>query len=132
MSDSKSPQFSRTILSILADLNNAVIWMVSTRPLISKCCSPRTSYLVTIPSASNTIGITVTFTFHSFVFVLFFCSFARSRYLSLFRFSSVLPCSQPQRQSPQFSKFFFLFFFLSLAITRFDRLAEIRWLVSIS
>ena len=27
---------SRTLLSILADLNNVVVWMVSTRPLISK------------------------------------------------------------------------------------------------
>ena len=33
LSDSKSPQFSRTLLSILADLNNAVVWMVSTCPL---------------------------------------------------------------------------------------------------
>ena len=28
LSDSKSPQVSRTLLSILADLNNAVIWIV--------------------------------------------------------------------------------------------------------
>ena len=26
LSDSKSPQFSRTLLSILADLSNAVVW----------------------------------------------------------------------------------------------------------
>ena len=31
-SDSKSPQVSKTLLSTLADLNNAVVWMVSTRP----------------------------------------------------------------------------------------------------
>ena len=30
--DSKSPQISRTLLSILAVLNNVVPWMVSTRP----------------------------------------------------------------------------------------------------
>ena len=35
LSDSKSPRLSRTLLSILADLNNAVIFMVSTRPPIS-------------------------------------------------------------------------------------------------
>ena len=35
LSDSKSPQVSRTILSILADLNNAVIWMAYTRSLLS-------------------------------------------------------------------------------------------------
>ena len=32
LSDSKSPRVSRTLLSILAILNNAVVWMVSTRP----------------------------------------------------------------------------------------------------
>ena len=36
MSDSKSTQVSRTLLSILADFNNAVVWVVSTCPLISK------------------------------------------------------------------------------------------------
>ena len=30
----KSPQVSRTLLSILADLNNEVVWLVSTHPLI--------------------------------------------------------------------------------------------------
>ena len=29
LSDSKSPQVSRTLLSILADLNNTVVWTVS-------------------------------------------------------------------------------------------------------
>ena len=32
---SKSPQISRTPLSSLADLNNADVWMISARPLIS-------------------------------------------------------------------------------------------------
>ena len=31
---------SRTVLSILADVNNAVVWMVSTCPLISKSSNP--------------------------------------------------------------------------------------------
>ena len=79
LSDSKSPQVSRTLLSILADLN--VTWMVPTRPLISKPSSPSANPLVTVPSASITIGITVTFMLHSF-----FVSWARSRYLSLFSF----------------------------------------------
>ena len=34
-----SPQVSRTHLKILADLNNAVVWMVSNCPLISKSSS---------------------------------------------------------------------------------------------
>ena len=36
LSDSKSPLVSRTLLTILAVLNNAVVWMVSTRPPTSK------------------------------------------------------------------------------------------------
>ena len=36
----QSPLVSRTLLSILADPNNVVIWMVSTRSLISKSFSP--------------------------------------------------------------------------------------------
>ena len=35
LSDSKSPQVSRTFLSILAILSNAVVSMVTTRPAIS-------------------------------------------------------------------------------------------------
>ena len=60
LSDNKSHQVSR-ILNILADINNAVVWMVSTRPLISKSSSPCTDPLVTVPRAPITIGITVTF-----------------------------------------------------------------------
>ena len=40
LSNSKSPHVSRTLLSILAVLNNAVVWMVSTRPPTSKSSSP--------------------------------------------------------------------------------------------
>ena len=36
MSDNKSPQVYRTLHSILADLKNVVVWMFTTRPLISK------------------------------------------------------------------------------------------------
>ena len=39
LSDSKSPQVSRTLLSILVDLNNAEVWIVATRPVISKSSS---------------------------------------------------------------------------------------------
>ena len=57
---------SRTLLSILADLNNPVVWMVSTRPFISKSSGPCTNHLVTVPRAPITIGIIVTFMIHSF------------------------------------------------------------------
>ena len=50
LNDSKSPKVSRTLLSILLDLNNAVVWMVST-PFISKSSSPFINHLVTIPRA---------------------------------------------------------------------------------
>ena len=100
LSDSKFPQVSRTLLSILADLDNAVIWMVSNRPLISKSFSLCINPLVTVPRAPITIGITVTFMFHNF-----FNSLARwSTYLS-FRFLSILFCGQPRQQRPQFGKF---------------------------
>ena len=82
LSDSKSPEISRTLLSILAVINNTVFWIVPTRPLISKFSNPRTDPLVTVTSAPNTICITVTFMFHSF-----FSSLARSKYLSLFSLS---------------------------------------------
>ena len=112
LSDSKCPQVSRTLLSILADLCYAVVWMVSTRPLITKSSSPWISPLVS--RAPITIGITVTFMFHSF-----YNSLARSRYY-FSRFLSILLCGEPKQQSPSFSKFFFL-----LIITRSGRLAEI-------
>ena len=51
LSDSKSPQVSKTLLSILADLNNAVVWMVSTCSLISKSSSPFINPLRIVPCA---------------------------------------------------------------------------------
>ena len=47
----------------LADLLHSVTF---TRPLISKSSSPSTNNLVTVPRAPITIGVTVTFMFHSF------------------------------------------------------------------
>ena len=66
LSDSKSPQVSRTRLSILAVLSNAVVWIVSTRPLTFKSSRPFNNPLVTVPNAPITIGTIVTFMFHSF------------------------------------------------------------------
>ena len=66
LSDSKSPQVSMTLHNILADLNNAVVWMVSTHPFISKSSSLFINPLVTVPRALITIGITVTLMFYSF------------------------------------------------------------------
>ena len=74
----KSPQVTRTLLSILAVLNNVVIWMVSTSPPTSKSSSPISNPLVPVPKVPITIGIIVTFMFHSF-----FSSLARLRNLSV-------------------------------------------------
>ena len=63
LSDSKSPQVSRTGLSILTVLNNDVVWMVSTRPPTSKSSSPFSNPLLTVPKAPITIGIIVTIMF---------------------------------------------------------------------
>ena len=117
LSDCKSLQVSRT-LSIPANLNNALVWMVSTHPLISKSFSACTSPLVTVPSAPVTICIIITFMFHSF----FFSSLARSRYLSLFSlsFSFTLWSARMAKSTIQQVLFFLL------TITRYGRLAKIR------
>ena len=48
LSDSKTFQVSRTLLSIEADLNNTVISMVSSRPLIFKSSSSSINPLVSV------------------------------------------------------------------------------------
>ena len=49
LSYSKSSQVTSTILSILADLNRVVVWMVSTRPFTHKSASLFYKLLVTVP-----------------------------------------------------------------------------------
>ena len=79
LSDSKFPQVCWTLLSILAFLNNVVVWMVSTRPPTSKSSIPFSYPLLAVPNAPITIGIIVTCMFH-----VFFNSLARTGYLSFF------------------------------------------------
>ena len=122
LSDCKSPQVSRTLLSILAVFNNAAVWMVSTRPPTSKSSCPFNNPLVIVPKALITVGIIVTFMFHSF-----FNALARSRYLSLFSNSfSFILWSAGTAKSTILQIFFFL-----LVIIRSGLLAEIRWSVCI-
>ena len=118
--DSKSPQVSRTLLSILADLNNAVVWMVSTRSLIVMSSSSFTNLLVTVPRSSITIGITATLMFHSFLI-----SLARSRYLSFFSLSFNFPLWSVGTAKSTIRQI--LFFLL-----KSGRLGEIRWSLCIS
>ena len=82
LSDSKSPQVSRTLHRILAFLSNVVIWIVSPRPLTSKSSRPFNNPLVIVPKAPITIGTIVTFMFHRL-----FNSLARPWYLSFFSLS---------------------------------------------
>ena len=119
----KSPQISRTQLSILADLNNTGVWMVSTRPLISNPFNLCTNPLVTAPRTPIRIGITVTFMFHSFSYPL-----ARSRYLSFFSFSFnfTLWSAGAVKFTIQ------LVLILLLTITSSGRLAEIKCSICIS
>ena len=122
----KSPQVSRTLLSILAIFNNTVVWMVSTRPPTSKSSSPFNNPLVTVPKGPITIGIIVTFMFHSF-----FNSLARSRYLSLFSHSFSFILSSAGIAKSTILQIFFFFSFL-LIIIRSGLLADIRGSVCIS
>ena len=77
-------QVSRTLLGILIELSNAVVWFVFIHPLISKCTSSFINPFVTIPRAEIKSGITVNFMLQS---LFFFNSLARWMYLSFFSLS---------------------------------------------
>ena len=116
--DSKSPQVSWTLLIILAVHTDAVVWMASTRPVISKSPISFNNLLVIVPKAQITIGIIFTLIYHSF-----FNSLARSTYLSFFSlsFSFILwPAGTAKSTILQ------VLFFFSLVIIRPALLAEIR------
>ena len=123
LSDSKSPQISRTLLSILTVLKNKVVWMVSTRPLNCKSSSSFSIPLVTVLNAPITIGKTVNCMSH-----IFFNSLARLRYLSFFShsFSFILWSAGTAKSTILQVLFFFLI------IVRSSLLAEIRWSVCMS
>ena len=112
LSDSKSPEVSRTLLSVLANLNNAEVCMVSTRPLISKSGSPFIDPLVTVLRAPIKIGINVTFMFRSF-----FISLVRSKYLSFFSLSFNFTLWSTGQQSPQFCKFYYYYYYLFIGFS---------------
>ena len=67
LSDSKTLQVSMTLLSILTELDNIVVWMASVRPRTCKSSSSFTKPLGVVPSAPITIDTTVNFMFHSFL-----------------------------------------------------------------
>ena len=112
LSVSKSPQVNRTLLSSLSDLNTAVVWIVSTCPLISKSSIPFTNPLGIVPSAPITSGITVTFmiyAFSSLARLIYLCLFSTSLDFTLW--SAGKAKSTIQQVLFFFLAFFFFFFF---------------------
>ena len=123
LSDSKSPQVSRTRLRILAVLNHAVVCLVSTRLPTSNSPRPFNNPLVIVPNTPITIGTIVTFTFYSF-----FNSLARSRYLSFFSLSFRYILLSAGTAKLTILKILAFFFFLLIFI-RSGLLCGIRWSV---
>ena len=117
------PQIPRTLLYILAALNNVAVLIVSTRSLISKFSNPLSKYLVTVSRTPTTIGITATFPLHNLLIPMR----GQVTYPSFcfFQFYSVV--SQESKVHNSAISLSFL-----LIIIRSGRLAEIRWSVSIS
>ena len=114
LSDSKSPRVFRIPLSILADLNNAVVWMVSSLLLISTSSSPFSKPGGIDWTAPITIFIIV------IMFISFFSSLSKSSYLSLFSLSLIFTLWYARTAKSIFGRslfsFFFFFFFTFLFI----------------
>ena len=89
--DSKFLLVSRTLLSILADFNSAVVWMISILPLNPNSSNLFPRSLRTITSVPTTFDITVTFMFHSF-----FSSQARTKYSSIVLLSFIFSLWSPE------------------------------------
>ena len=118
LSESKSPQVSRTLLSILTVLNNVIVWMVSTRLPTSNSssplsyCSKRTNY----NWYNCHLQVPYFFQFPSKVEVLILL-------FTFFQFYSVV---SRDSKADNFANSLFFFFFL-LIIIRSGLLAEIMW-----
>ena len=82
LNNSKFPQAFRTVLGILADLNNAIIWIVSISPPFSNSSSFFCKPLGIVPRAPITISIPITLMLHNFL-----SSLAKSKYLPLLSIS---------------------------------------------
>ena len=117
---SKSPQVSRTLLGILDDLSNTVVWMVSILLLISSSLSFSFKAFGTVLRAPIKIRITVTLN-------SLFSSLASSNYLFIFLFSLIFTQCSGRSKSPWYQILFFL-----LLNTRFDLQVGIRWSICIS
>ena len=117
LSDSKSPQVSRTRLSILAVLSNAVVWIVSTRPPSSKSSRPFNNPLLIVPNAQLAKSLLSCSTAFSILLQ------GRGTYLS-FHFFQIYSVVRRDSKVDNFTNFIFL-----LIIMRSGLLAGIRWSV---
>ena len=115
LNDNMSPQVSRTLISILADPNKVVDWIVSTCPLISISCL-FINHLRIISNAPIIVGIIVTFMFHS------------SRDLSFFSLSFNLTLWSAMTAKSIIGKVHFFFFLLSLSLIIWPRLSDLFYL----
>ena len=84
LSDITSSQISKTRLSILVDVNNAVIWMFFSLPLPFDCSNPVSNRWGNVSSTPITLAMAITLMFHSF-----FNSLLRSKYFFMFLLSFI-------------------------------------------
>ena len=108
LSDSKSSQASWT-LSILADLNNAVVWIVFILPLNSNYSNHLSMPLWTVSSAPPTISITVTLMFLSHWGGVGW-GVKIQIYLLICSLSLIFTLCPFERQNPQDNQYFLLSF----------------------
>ena len=102
LSDNETSQVSKTLLSIRADLSNAVYHMISSHPPISNSSSP----------LSKALGIV------SFMLQCFFSSLVWSNYLALFLHSLIfiLWSTRTAKSTIRQVLFFFSYLFMYLFI----------------
>ena len=87
------------LLSILTDFSSAVVWMVSTLPLISSSLNLFSWFFENVLRAPKMICITAKFMFNNF-----FCSLAKSTYVS--SFSTFFHCNLLAQQNSRGDKFY--------------------------
>ena len=100
LSDSKSSQVFRILFSILADLSNVIVWMISTRPLMSMSCRPFINLSVTVTRASTCINVI-------FMFYRFFQFPSKVEVFIVIFTDSILLFGHPGQLIPQICNIFF-------------------------
>ena len=114
LSDNKYPQVSSTLLSILADFDNAIVFIVITRFPIFKSSSPFSNPIVTVPLVSSTLSCSIDFS-----------SLARSSSLLLFSLSFSFTQWSTGTPNSTIQQLLFSFCWLSLGLIVWPRLGNI-------